>query len=386
MKLFLKNYCLFFIALCFGVQLHAQQNHFIYLQTENKQPFYIKLDKKILSSSASGYLIIPKLQEGSHTLTLGFPKNEWPEQKVTCSIDKKDEGYILKNFGDKGWGLFNWQTMNVVMADKKAEEPVVTAEVKKEEPVIKTTPAVTEPAKSVIPAEPSKEAPAKPAVSIIKIVDSKTAEGVEMAFVDWVNGVPDTIRVFIPAEKKVISTPVITKNEVPKEAEVKEEKIAAPKENPTIIQPSKTEERKDTVEMVNKPALPVIEIPEKKKEQSVVAETPSQQAPVPVKPVIQNSDCKAFASEEDFMKLRKKMAAEDNDDDMVTVARKVFKAKCFTVEQVKNLSVLFLKDDGRYKFFDAAYPFVSDSYNFSSLEPLLKEEYYITRFKAMLRR
>jgi Domain of unknown function (DUF4476) len=383
MKLFFKKYCLLFILLCLGARLYAQQNHFIYLQTENKQPFYIKLDKKILSSSASGYLIIPKLQEGSHTLTLGFPKNEWPEQKVTCSIDNKDAGYILKNFGDKGWGLFNWQTMNVVMADKKAEEPVVIAEVKKEDAVVKTIPAVTEPAKTVVAEAPPKETPAKTAVSIIKIVDSKTAEGVEMVFVDWVNGVSDTIRVFIPADKKTVSAPVTIKTEVPKEAVVKEEKIIAPKENPAVAPPLKQDEKKDTADVMNKPALPVIELSVKEKEQPAVTEKP---AAVPVKPVIQNSDCKAFATEEDFMKLRKKMAAEDNDDDMVAVARKAFKAKCFTVEQVKNLSVLFLKDEGRYKFFDASYPFVSDSYNFSSLESLLKEEYYITRFKAMLRR
>lgn len=79
------------------------------------------------------------------------------------------------------------------------------------------------------------------------------------------------------------------------------------------------------------------------------------------------------------------MAAENGDDDMVAAARKVFKTKCFTTEQVKNLAVLFLKDEGRYKFFDAAYPFVSDSYNFPELEHQLSDEYFITRFKAMVR-
>lgn len=98
-----------------------------------------------------------------------------------------------------------------------------------------------------------------------------------------------------------------------------------------------------------------------------------------------NSDCKNFASEDDFIKLRKKMAAEDNDDDMVATARKQFKSKCFTVEQVKNLGVLFLKDEGKYKFFDAAYPFVSDSYNFGTLEIQLSDNYFISRFKAMIR-
>lgn len=377
MKLFFKKYCLLLFLLSPLFMLHAQQNHFIYLQTESKQPFYIKLDKKILSSSASGYLIIPKLQDGNYTFTLGFPKNEWPEQKVTCSIQKKDAGYVLKNFGDKGWGLFDWQTMNIVMADKKTEEPVIAAEIRKENPPAKTEPAITVPAKTVVD-EPAKTAePAKPAVSIVKIVDAKSADGVEMAFVDWVNGIPDTIRVFIPAAKQPVNAPAVIKTEALKEPEIKEEKSVAKKETPV---PIKQEEKKDTV---IKPAVLVTEVKAKEKEQQPAV----TEKDVPAsRPVLQNSDCKAYAAEEDFMKLRKKMAAEDNDDDMVAVARKVFKTKCFTVEQIKNLSVLFLKDDGRYKFFDAAYPFVSDSYNFSGLASLLSDEYYITRFKAMLRR
>ena len=78
------------------------------------------------------------------------------------------------------------------------------------------------------------------------------------------------------------------------------------------------------------------------------------------------------------------MAAEKNDEAMVKVAKKVFKSKCFSTDQVKNLSNLFLHDEGRYNFFDTAYPFVSDSAIFSTLENQLTDPYYITRFKAMI--
>ena len=97
-----------------------------------------------------------------------------------------------------------------------------------------------------------------------------------------------------------------------------------------------------------------------------------------------NSDCKTNASDDDFFKLRKKMAAEKNDEAMVKVAKKAFRTRCFSTDQVKNLSSLFLKDEGRYNFFDAAYPFVSDSAVFPSLENQLTDPYYITRFKAMI--
>lgn len=105
--------------LFFSFSSKAQINHFIYLQTENKQPFYVKLNKKIISSSASGYIIIPKLQSGSYDLIIGFPKNEWAEQHFTGSVKNDDVGYLVKNFGERGWGLFNLQSLQVVMSDEK---------------------------------------------------------------------------------------------------------------------------------------------------------------------------------------------------------------------------------------------------------------------------
>src|SRR5437868_13209596 len=107
---------LFLVCLFFSFILKAQQSHFIYIQTDNKQPFYVKLDKTIYSSANSGYLIIPQLKTGPYNLFIGFPKNEWPEQNIRCSVEDKDLGYILKNFSDKGWGLFNLQSSAVVMA------------------------------------------------------------------------------------------------------------------------------------------------------------------------------------------------------------------------------------------------------------------------------
>ncbi len=99
-----------------------------------------------------------------------------------------------------------------------------------------------------------------------------------------------------------------------------------------------------------------------------------------------NSDCKAFATTEDFLKLRKKMASENNAENMIKVARKYFKLKCYGTEQIKDLSYLFLTDEGKYMFFDAAYPFTSDSDKYQTLQSQLTDEYYLTRFKAMIRK
>ena len=79
------------------------------------------------------------------------------------------------------------------------------------------------------------------------------------------------------------------------------------------------------------------------------------------------------------------MAASSSDDAMVDAAKKAFKATCYSVEQIKNLSALFLNDAGKYNFFDAAYPHIYDSQNFGALQNQLTDQYYISRFKAMIR-
>ena len=99
---------------------HAQQVHFIYIQADNKQPFSVELNGKYYSSSSIGYIILPKLSDGTYTLKINFAKNSFPEQNFTLKVDGKDYGYALKSFDAKGWGLFNFQTTDVVMNDSAA--------------------------------------------------------------------------------------------------------------------------------------------------------------------------------------------------------------------------------------------------------------------------
>ena len=407
------------LVLCFYVlALHAQQNHFMYVQTENKQPFYIKHDKKLLSSSVTGYLIIPKLQEGNYNLTIGFPKNEWPEQNISCKINSNDAGYVLKNFGEKGWGLFNLQTFDIVMAAKKPEADIALTEEKKiilpeDKPVVTET--ITE-KKTILPEEkttiiksvPGKNietAPvevktieeknvvkeeSKPVTEIIqkeeptvtfvpeqikKVFNTKNNEGRELIYINTVNGQPDTIRVFIPTEKKNEIIAVDNKMSDPEPAIKPSSKPSVKEGEPKFIDIEIQNPNLKSDSSSNKPL----------RDTAAIKFLDPVKVIAPSRPQLLNSDCKNFASEDDFLRLRKKMASEDNDAGMIDVAKKFFKSRCFTTDQVKNLSVLFLKNEGKYNFFDVAYPFVSDEYNFSTLETQLSEGYFINRFKAMLR-
>ena len=78
------------------------------------------------------------------------------------------------------------------------------------------------------------------------------------------------------------------------------------------------------------------------------------------------------------------MAGKLTDELMVDEAKKLFKKQCFTTEQIRNLSALFLTSAGKYQFFDAAFTSVSDKNNFPSLESEIKDAYYLKRFKALV--
>jgi hypothetical protein len=55
----MKKIVQIFLFISISVAVKAQQNYFIYVQTDNKQPFYVKMNDKVMSSSGAGYLVIP---------------------------------------------------------------------------------------------------------------------------------------------------------------------------------------------------------------------------------------------------------------------------------------------------------------------------------------
>lgn len=377
----------------------AQQTHYIYIQTNDKQPFYIKKDNKVYSSSASGYLILSKLVDSTYNFSIGFPKNEWPQQNFTCTINNNDLGFLLKNFGDKGWGLFNLQTLDVVMsANQPAKEkdvetvertdsfsnmlsvavndPNIKRTEKKREEEIKqdtaqpvqtadTIVAVTTPQivpgivnRPIVNAQPVKRS------TIIKLLYNTNAEGTDLVYLDFDGDKKDTIRIFIPAEKV---TAVVQQNNDVATTE------PLPPPPPPVVKPQPKVEDKKFID---------IEMPVKKDSAAIVDTALS--ITNTNKATVANNGCKNFASDEDFLKLRKKMAGSDNNDAMISAAKKIFKSKCFTTDQIKNLGTLFLDDKARYEFFELAYSYVSDTENFNSLQSQLTDAYYLKRFKAMV--
>ena len=455
-----KRICLIAIILFGTFSLKAQENYFVYLQTENNKPFYARLNNKVISSSASGYLILPKISEGKYDLSIGFPKNEFGEESFTINVEDKSQGYLLKDFGDKGWSLFNLQTLALLSPNTSASPAAGVATVTeiKEDPFSQMLASVTKDSTLLRKNMPAQAVPVEPvkkemdsvkeseAVAVIPVTEQKKAEeeeetetasnkeidarkkvqatfeviyspekkitsqpvkilgvvgrdGNEMIYVDKTSSSTDTITVFIPNEKEQ-SGSEITDIIIKEVAPVKKEPEFTI--TPTIVSPVKEEgakivdvkvkeETENQADIINekeakKPVSQVFIIrddsaskPKERSEESMILIPAASAKTV-------NSDCKDLANNNDFLRIRKRMAAEKDKDAMVLAAKKIFKTKCFSTEQIRNLSYLFLSDEGRYMFFDAAYPYTSDTDKYPTLISQLKDEYYINRFEAMIQK
>ena len=372
----------FFLVLC-G---QAQQLHFIYIQSEQQQPFYIKLNDKLLSSSTAGYLVIPKLTKGNYSLSIGFPKSEWPTQVVYVEVGDKDLGYLLKNFGDKGWGLFNLQTMEVLTAQRSAAtvpgnkvvrnddfssvlaDVVNTPSIKESSETPKTVVTNKEAVSEIPPAAKPELSPVVPTSSIKLLSSIRSATEMKLVYVDQAQAGSDTIEVVL---------------QLPTLVEPSEQAAVSEAAEPAPVKETVKETRRPGSE-TNEPKFLDINVPsDPTNNDTVVAREPKKEGAATLQMI--NSDCKQLANDDDFVKVRKKMAAQKSDDKMVEAAKKSLRQKCFSTEQVRNLGRLFLSDEGRYKFFDASYPHVHDTANFPVLASEFTDAYIISRFKAMIR-
>src|SRR5262245_34745665 len=99
----------------------SQRVYFVYLQSEQEQPFFARINEKTQSSSEGGYLILSKLKDSVYSMGIGFPGGKWPEQIFTITVKGKDQGYVLRNFPDKGWGLIDIQTASIQMGEAAKE-------------------------------------------------------------------------------------------------------------------------------------------------------------------------------------------------------------------------------------------------------------------------
>lgn len=96
------------------------QDYFVFIQADNKLPFYVRLGSQVYSSSAGGHLILSQLKDSTYHLIIGLPGQTVQEQPYSLAIQQKDRAFLLKEQGEKGWGLYDEQTWEL----KSPEAPL----------------------------------------------------------------------------------------------------------------------------------------------------------------------------------------------------------------------------------------------------------------------
>jgi hypothetical protein len=423
----IRNLFFSFLMIAFSLLAKAQQSHFVYLQTDNGQPFYTKFNGKLISSSAAGYVILPGIADGDYQLTVGFPKNELPEETFKINIDKNNEGYLIKNFDEKGLQLFNLQTLaliegtgnNTIAANTPKNEDafsIALAGAVKDSSILQNhegaliTPAipVAVGTAAVIPSKKNSASDGGPVAqsamvagdSVSKIMSTQNEEGLQMVYEDKTDSSTDTVRLLIPVEKKQSDSGDISKAVTQNYPSTKEASSAAA---PAVVAsgaivataPDENKGREENSRKQDSVAInetkgissadTSVSIQPAIQADTVVHDLSKTQVIVLPKEVTssKNSDCKAFATDNDFLKLRGKMAEESDNNKMIKVATKYFQKKCYSTAQIKNLSYIFLTNEAKYQFLEVAYPFVSDADQYPALESQFTDDYYLNRFKAL---
>ncbi|RYY52708.1 MAG: hypothetical protein EOO05_21695 [Chitinophagaceae bacterium] len=96
-------------------------------------------------------------------------------------------------------------------------------------------------------------------------------------------------------------------------------------------------------------------------------------------------NCRNVAGESDLQKAKKRMQQVSKESAMLAEGEKLTRSKCITTEQLRELALLFPGDGGRLKMYEQSYSKVADPANFAKLESDLHDDYFIGRFRALLR-
>lgn len=424
--------------------LYAQHQHFIYLQHEQSAAFYVKFQGQVYRSSAQGYLILSKIPKGPCFFSLGMDMAGQQEVKFSFDSISGDRGFLIKNFGDKGWGLFDLQQASIQYASQTPKTDNLTgskiysdtavndafgnmlsdvtkdttvkyvalkkAEIKKDTIVdIKPKEVMVSSASGVVGTD-SKSQPdlvtEKRSLSMIRLLRKEKKTGHDtFIFLIMNAGKSDTVLVEILHAADSIKKEDIDmrSSQLLYEQGKKEVQLVQTDQNRVntdhsgdkLLLPKDSLLSVDSIEIsrvVNKESVKV-------SNDSSLAITTEAIVPVVSDSVLVKphsfslssrgvtslaTPCKRVADEEIFIRLRRKMAGRRTEEQMMEEAIKGFKQTCFTTAQIGQLSGMFMGDEMRYRFFDAAHQYVSDPGQFSSLGKYIQDATYKKRFEELI--
>jgi hypothetical protein len=390
---FLYKYVVcFLLAFVLLGAARSQQQHFIYFQHEQSLSFYVKYERQIFRSSPTGYLILSKLARGRQQIYLGL--GDANQQLLRFDWDSlgSDKGYLIKSFPDTGWGLFDLQTSVLKFPGSKAEASGKTTDKAlqdsaKNDPFGNLLAQVTQDstvkyATTVNAIKKADEYRSVMKSTVIELGKQDFGDVREIRFLVREINRSDTVSVLM---RNNATTSDTSANKMDA-GQKKEENLNSEKKDTLINSPSVNnvlpDMSSDTLLVI--PADTIIF----GKDSVMLAASDSiviyRDASVVSSEKLSPNNCTLTADEDQFVKLRMRMAGQYTEEKMIEEALTVFKQVCFTTTQLRRLSLLLLKDEMKYKFFATALGYISDAYQFPALRNELQEEINRLRFDALI--
>lgn len=361
---------LFLFIFQLGVISVLNAQHYLFIEAEGQQPFYIKRGSEAYSSTASGFIILSKLTVKEIDFIIGFPNKRYPEISFKVNGLDRDRGFLLKQVEGKSWmlidragagmiagGAVTPQLLSTVSSSSSAGFADLLADATGDKSLLEKTsysPAtatkqVTATTKTASNNSPSKkpqnqQAPPKPkSWGIIRsIVQADDSTSMRITFFEknakekW-----DTILVEIEKPKKTIP---------PEKVEIANSSTS-----------QRVEEQVNPLQLtsftINKPAENIV-----------------------------SPDCKnPIALPKDVREVQRKMSKTSSLDEQMAIALKAMAERCFTTRQVKELGTVFWEEEHRLFFFTKVRKWVSDPALYSELEQSLLQEGSKRSFREMLK-
>jgi hypothetical protein len=384
------------------------QDNYVYIQHEDKTPFFVVLQGKKYRSNATGYLLISKIANTNNELLLGFGNDQNPSYAFNYHPQGKDGGLTLKKNAAGDYGLYNIKpnkpkTNNTTDAFGQMLASVVDdSTLTVNDAMASTTPTSSTKIPTQASINSADTTPTPTTIddttisitrSIVKAKEVEDSTSTTVTFLESYGDVTDTIVISIEkstdineALNKRVASSAITRNE-PSQPSVKDTVIT----NLTVNEKSSTSSTVIATKVPTDSTSPTIPKgvagnPYFQPAPDTVAtsEKSNSSTPTVTRPA-SGATCKISASNDDFVKLRKRIVSNGVENKMVAIAQKAFIEKCYTVDQMKQLGIMFLTDDGRYKFFEMAFAYTIDVVGFATLETQLIQSTNKEKFMQLIR-
>ena len=344
--------------------------HYVFIEAEGQQPFYLKMGGETYSSSASGFIILSKLNKPEIDLIIGFPNNLYPEVAFKLNAVTQDKGFALKQVQGKGWTLVDRLTaavvsggavdrrqVNSVQASTSTGFAELLADATGDKTLLEKTPGIgisTEKPTAAIAkpktttATPKSQTPVKPptkssTLGIVRsYIQSDDSSLLRIAFFEkgaknnW-----DTIIVEIEkAQKDSLSNKPIQLESPEKELSI----ISVSTKEATTEAP-----RQSSVEDIPVPCSNIIALPK------------------------------------DIRELQRKLAKAASFEDQLALATKALSEKCFSTKQIKELGTIFWEEQNKLTFYSRLKKYVSDPSLYGELEESFMQEGSKKAFREFLK-